>query len=81
MYYVNHKKVEFNSIFRCCFYYYIFHKTIFTYIKMSKGLSVNYYQDNKKGYRKRLVKDIKVLLKKKKTQKYVRERYKKILSL
>ena len=48
---------------------------------MSKGLSVNYYQDNKKGYRKRLVKDIKVLLKKKKTQKYVREGYKKILSL
>ena len=48
---------------------------------MSKGLSVNYYQDNKKGYRKRLAKDIKVLLKKKKTQKYVRERYKKILSL
>ena len=32
---------------------------------MSKGLSANYYQNNKKGYRKRLVKDIKVLLKKK----------------
>ena len=48
---------------------------------MSKDLPANYYQNNKKGYRKRLVKDIKVLLKRKKAQKYVCERYKKILSL
>ena len=38
---------------------------IFTYIKMSKGSSVKYYQKNKERLQKKLVKDIKAFLKKK----------------
>ena len=33
---------------------------------MSKNVSTKYYQENKKGYRKKLVKDIKIFRKKKK---------------
>ena len=36
------------------------------YIKISKDLSAKYHQDNKVGYKERLMKDIKVFLKKKK---------------
>ena len=38
----------------------------FKYIKMSKYLSVKYYQKNKERLQKKLVKDIKIFLKKKK---------------
>ena len=44
--------------------------TFFTYIKMSKNSSARYYQEEKKKTsKKQLVKDIKVLRKKKKTAK------------
>ena len=42
------------------FFYYFF----FIYIKMSKTLWAKYYQENK-DYKKKLVKDIKIFLKKK----------------
>ena len=38
----------------------------FTYIKISKDSLAKYYQDNKEKLQRRLVKDIKVFLKKKK---------------
>ena len=38
------------------------------YIKMSKGSSAKHYQNNKNILQKKLVKDIKVFLKKKKTK-------------
>ena len=41
----------------------------FTYIKMSKDSSVKYYQNNKKDYKKKIVKDIKVFLKEEKEKK------------
>ena len=47
---------------------------------MSKTLSAKYYQENKERLQKKLVKDIKIFLKKKKEKKrqYRRERYKNI---
>ena len=55
-----------------------FHKNVFAFSKISKDLSAKYYQDNKKDYKKKLVKDIKVFLKKnkKKKEQYGRETYK-----
>ena len=38
----------------------------FIYIKMSKNLSAKYYQENKERLQKKLVKDIKIFLKKRK---------------
>ena len=38
----------------------------FTYIKISKDSSAKYYQDNKKDYKNKLMKDIAAFLKKKK---------------
>ena len=35
---------------------------------MSKTLSADYYQENKKDYKKKLAKDIKIFLKRKKKQ-------------
>ena len=35
---------------------------------MSENLSAKYYQENKKDYKKRLMKDIKILLEKKKNK-------------
>ena len=50
-------------LFSCFFSFSLF---FFTYIKMSKNSSAKYYQDNKERLQKKLVKDIKVFLKKKK---------------
>ena len=66
--YYNSLKVCKNIIFRSdksFFFFYSFNKFLITHIKMSKDSSAKYYQD-KKGYKKRLMKDIKVFLKKKK---------------
>ena len=38
----------------------------FIYIKMSKTLSAKYYKENKRKIKKKLMKDIKIFLKKKK---------------
>ena len=43
----------------------------FTFIKISKDSSAKYYQDNKETIQKKLAKDIKVFLKKKKKQHYL----------
>ena len=43
---------------------YFFYNFFFIYIKMSKTLWAKYYQENK-DYKKKLVKDIKIFLKKK----------------
>ena len=43
---------------------YFFYNFFFIYIKMSKSLWAKYYQENK-DYKKKLVKDIKIFLKKK----------------
>ena len=42
----------------------------FSCIKMSKTLSAKYYQENKDRLQKKLVKDIKIFLKKKKKKSY-----------
>ena len=42
---------------------------------MSEVSSPKYYQDNKERQEKRLVKDVKVLLKKKTKQQYAHEQY------
>ena len=51
------------------------------YIKLPKNRSANYYQESKERLKKKLVKDIKVLLKKKKKmlQKSLRRRKKNLL--
>ena len=48
---------------------------------MSKNLPVKYYQEGKERLQKKLMKDIKIFLKKKKNKKrqYGRERYKNVL--
>ena len=43
---------------------------------MPKNLSAKYYQENKERLQKKLVKDIKIFLKKKKKREYGREHYK-----
>ena len=43
---------------------------------MSKNVSAKYYQVNKERLQKKLVKDRKIFLKKKKKREYDRERYK-----
>ena len=45
-------------------------------MKISKGSSSKYDQDNKERLQNKLVKDIKVFLKKKKKKAIIRERYK-----
>ena len=62
-----------HNIFKCCNES-IFYKSfeisflyfILIYIKIYKNFSAKYNTENKENYRKRLVKDIKVFLKKKK---------------
>ena len=46
------------------------------YIKISKTLSAKCYQENIEGIQKELVKNVKIILKKKKKQEYGRECYK-----
>ena len=43
-------------------------KILFSYRKMSKDSSANYYQRTKKDSKKKLVKDIKIFLKKRKAK-------------
>ena len=58
-------KLKFKSvIFKSIFYKHFFIFSSCT--EMSKNLSVKYYQENKERLQKKLVKDIKVFLKKKK---------------
>ena len=45
-------------------------------MKIYKDSSSKYYQDNKEILQKKLIKDIKVFLKKKKKKAIIRERYK-----
>ena len=75
MKYVNHGKAKFKSdifkssdksIFYKFFYKLFFVIFLFIYIKMSKDLSAKYYQENKKRLQKKVLKDIKIFLKKKK---------------
>ena len=57
---------NFDKLFCCCWYYIFFDNFFFMYIKIPKDASAKYYGDNKERLQKRLVKDIKVFLKKKK---------------
>ena len=52
------------------FFIYLFIYFFFMCIKMSKTLSAKYYQENKDRLQKKLVKDIKIFLKKKKKKSY-----------
>ena len=47
-------------------FYDFFYVFVFIYIKISKNLSAKYYQENKERLQKKLLKDIKMFLKKKK---------------
>ena len=68
MNYVNHNKVKFKSKILKSIFLYIFLYVCFScvYIKMPKTLSAKYYQVNKKRLQKKLAKDIKIYLKRKK---------------
>ena len=56
MNYVNCNKVTFSSLlinpFSYKFFYNFFYNFFFIYIKMSKNLSANYYQENKERLQK-----------------------------
>ena len=47
------------------FFYRFVYKSFYIYIKMSKNLSAKYYQEKKEKIQKKLVKDMKVFVKKK----------------
>ena len=61
-----------NDILKSVFYMHFLYFYIYIYIKISKHLLAKYYQENKatlQKKKKKLVKDIKVFLKKKKKSK------------
>ena len=62
MNYANHYKIDMQHLISLQ----IFFLYIFTYIKMSENLSAKYYQNSKERLQKKLLKDIKVFLIKKK---------------
>ena len=65
MNYVNHNKVKIQN-WHFFYFFYNFFYNFFSYIyKIYKNLSAKYHQENK-DYKKKLVKDIKIFLKKKK---------------
>ena len=67
MSYVNYiKKLIVKSLEQ--FFRHVFNKILFSYRKMSKDSSANYYQRTKKESKKKLVKDIKIFLKKRKAK-------------
>ena len=68
MNYVNQTKLKFKSNIIKSSNKSILFIIFFVYVKISIKLSAKYYQENKERLQKKLVKDIKIFLKKKKTK-------------